>query len=532
MTLSSESLDLDATQCRRACLARDARFDGLFFAAVKTTAIFCRPVCPAPAPKSANVAYFRTALAASLAGFRPCLRCRPESAPDSPAWRGVKTTLARAIRLIDSGEWRDQNLPEFAARLGVSGRYLRQLFRAHLGVSPRDYARFRRALFAKRLLQDTALPVEEVALMAGFGSARRCQAACVNVLGMNPRQIRRASGRTRAQGLTLWLSYRPPYHWPALRDFYAARRIPGLEIVADNAYGRGFVDADTQGAFVATHVAERCGFSVQLWLDRPHQALAIVQRIRRLLDLDADTAAITAALRAHPCLAALQVDGLRLPGVWTPFEAGARAVLGQQVSVAAARQLVTQLVERLGRPWQTPHHHIANVESGCGGITRLFPEAAAVRDADLDFLRMPGKRREALRALATHIAGGGGGDPATWLGIAGIGPWTRDYAAFRLGDPDIFLASDLGVQRALAQVQRQSASAGPQPSAAAPAALDFRPWGSYATLQLWNLPAPSAAAATTGKTHLATSTGPKPAGVPSDNTRGANSTLCPLRTHQ
>ena len=417
------------------------------------------------------------------------------------------------------------------------------MFRTHLGVSPLDYARFRRALFAKRLLQDTALPVVEVAVMAGFGSARRCQAACVNVLGMNPRQIRRAGGRTRAQGLTLWLSYRPPYNWPALRDFYAARRIPGLEIVADNYYGRGFVDADAQGAFIATHVAERCGFSVQLWLDRPERALAIVERIRRLLDLDADTAAITAALRVHPDLAASHADGLRLPGVWTPFEAGARAVLGQQVSVAAARQLVTQLVERLGRPWQAPQHRTSNAESGSAGITRLFPEATAVRDADLDFLRMPGKRRETLRALATHIAGGGGGggggDPATWLGIPGIGPWTRDYAAFRLGDPDIFLAGDLGVQRALAQLRRQSASAGPEPSASALTAVDFRPWGSYATLHLWNLPVPSAAAKRNRqplppheKANLATSTGTQPAGVQPDTTSGADSTSRQLRTRR
>lgn len=489
ISISAAPNRLDPNVCRRACLARDARFDGLFFTAVKTTGIFCRPICPVRPPKSVNVDYFRTALAASLAGFRPCLRCRPEAAPGSPAWRGVKTTLARAVRLIDGGEWREQSLPEFAARLGVSDRYLRRLFQSHLGISPLGYANFRRALFAKRLLQETALPVAAVAIMAGFGSARRCQATCVRALGMNPRQVRRAGERESARGLSLSLSYRPPYHWPALRDFFAARSIPGLEAITDTSYSRGFSAAGVRGAFVATHVPEQAKFKVRLWLNRPERTLAVVERIRRLLDLDADATAIADTLRVHPDLAGIFSEGLRLPGLWTPFEAGARAILGQQVSVGAARNLVAKLVDRLGEAWELPLEITGGDPSGAStfhgaAITRLFPEPSVVRDADLDFLPMPGKRRQALRELARHIAAGGG-DPDTWLSIPGIGPWTRDYAAFRLGDPDIFLAGDLGVRRALATVRD------PGPSAKALDAVSFRPWSSYATLQLWNSTVPS-----------------------------------------
>lgn len=464
-------MPLDPELCRRACAARDSRFDGLFFTAVKTTGIFCRPICPARPPKAGNARYFRTALAAARAGFRPCRRCRPEAAPGSPAWCGVQTTLSRALRLIDAGEWRGQSAAEFAARLGVGDRYLRALFRRHLGISPLAYANFRRALLAYRLLRETALPVPEVALLAGFGSARRCAAVCSQALGASPRQLRSGSGAA-ADGLQLLLHYRPPYHWAGVRDFLAARAVAGLESVTATSYGRTFRMAEVRGAFVAEHCARRHGFWVRLWLERPAPIDAAVARIRALLDLDADPRAVAERLGRHPLLAGIADPGLRLPGIWEPFEAGARAVLGQQVAVAAARGLVTDLVDRCGTAWRPP--------GAPRELALVFPEPAAAASADLEFLRVPDRRRAALRGLARYLAAGGSGDPQHWLGIPGIGPWTRDYAGMRLGHPDVLLASDLGVRRALQSLRRRFPQAPPL------SAGDCRPWGSYATFRLWH----------------------------------------------
>lgn len=471
MSAIASPLPLDPELCRRACAARDPRFDGLFFVAVKTTGIFCRPVCPAPPPRAGNARYFGSAEAAIGAGFRPCRRCRPEAAPGSPAWCGVQTTLQRALRLIDAGEWRGQRLAEFAARLGVGDRHLRALFRRHLGIAPLAYANFRRALFAHRLLRETALPVPEVALLAGFGSARRCAVACARALGATPRQLR--GGRAAAaDGLQLLLHYRPPYHWAALRDFLAARAIAGVEAVAETAYGRSFRVAGVRGAFVAEHCPQRHGFRVRLWFERPVPIAPAVARIRALLDLDADPHAVAECLGRHPLLAGIGAPGLRLPGVWEPFEAGVRAVLGQQVTVAAGRGLAASLVDRCSAAWRP--------QGAPRELAKVFPEPAVVASADLGFLRVPDSRRAALRGLARYLAAGGSGDPQDWHGIPGIGPWTRDYAALRLGHPDILLEADLGVRRALQSLRRRG------PQLAPLSAGDCRPWGSYATLQLWH----------------------------------------------
>ncbi|MBV1932895.1 MAG: helix-turn-helix domain-containing protein [Porticoccaceae bacterium] len=476
--------NLNKSRCRKARLARDARFDGLFYTGVKTTGIFCRPICPATAPHEKNVDYFPTALAAHRAGLRPCLRCRPESAPGSPAWRGTQTTLTRALRLIDNGEWRNESLPQFAQRLGVSDRYLRKLFQQNLGISPIKYANFRRVLFAKQLLQQTTLPVTEIAFMAGFGSTRRFNAVFNELLALNPRQLRRRQKLDApvSEGLTVFLSYRPPYDWAAVRDFYELRQIAGLEVVTYSSYSRSFYHEDCEGLFTASHVPEKHGFRVELSLTRAEHALAVIQRIRRLLDLDANSATIASHLSDHPLLSSLNCEGIRLPGMWSPFEAGVRAILGQQVSVKAAHNLVTRLVEELGKPLTT----VSRPEADAPGI--LFPEPAAVAGSNLAFLAMPGRRREALRLLAQYIIENscGGESPCAikddsayqdWLSISGIGPWTVQYTAFRMGHPDIFLAGDLGVKNALKKLNggsKQSLEA-----------ATVSPWGSYATLLLW-----------------------------------------------
>lgn len=478
---------LDRDICSKARLARDARFDGLFFTGVKTTGIFCRSICPAT-PKEINVDYYPTALAAAQDGLRPCLRCRPECAPGSPAWQGVQTTLARALRMIGAGEWRDQSLPEFAERLGVSDRYLRKLFQRHLGISPLKYANFSRALFAKQLLQETKLPITIVAEMSGFSSTRCFNRVFVEITGLSPGQLRKTGMNTEflEQDLTIFLSYRPPYDWSALLDFYRQRQISGLEVVTDNSYSRSFYHDNCEGDFTATVQPKKNGFAIRLRLNRPETTLAVVQRIRRLLDLDADAGAIATHLSGNPLLVNSKNQGIRLPGIWSPFEAGVRAILGQQVSVKAAQNLVTRLVKELGSPSSfsssTQHDETRSL---------LFPLPEAVAHSSLEFLAIPDKRRQALRLLAQHLLATAGKDGVQerfsidkndyndWLTIPGIGPWTVQYTAFRMGHPDIFLAGDLGVKNALKKLtlhQNPAPECDPR---------QLSPWGSYATLQLW-----------------------------------------------
>ncbi|WIO74428.1 AlkA N-terminal domain-containing protein [Porticoccaceae bacterium LTM1] len=463
--MKTDAPPLSTDRCSRARLSRDVRFDGLFFVAVKTTGIFCRPICPAPAPKESNVQYFSSALEASQAGFRPCLRCRPEAAPGSPAWRGTGTTLARAVRLIDEGAWCEQSLSEFSERLGVSDRYLRKLFQDELGLSPLRYLNFRRVLLAKQLLQQSSLAIGDIAIASGFGSVRRFNAAFNQLMGMAPREVRRSGGsdemKMGGEGALLFLCYRPPYDWSWLQRFLAQRAIEGLEQVTDDSYRRTIQIGNARGAFVVTHCAERHGFRVQLWLDRPELTAAAIAQVRRILDLDADRDTIANHLGNCPALAPRVSKGLPLPGIWSPFEAGVRAILGQQVSVLAARQLVEKLVSELGEPLNDSE--------------RLFPAPGKVASSSLSFLRMPNSRRETLRDFAAYLANGGEEDPNKWLALKGIGPWTVDYVRMRMGDPDIWLASDLGVRKGLELLAGE-----PDPE-------QWRPWSSYASLQMWRL---------------------------------------------
>ncbi|GEK71979.1 MULTISPECIES: AlkA N-terminal domain-containing protein [Halomonas] len=455
---------LDAAQCRQARLARDARFDGRFVVGVTSTGIYCRPICPAIPSKDTRVRYFDTPLAAAEAGFRPCLRCRPDSAPDSPAWRGTRTTLERALRLIDDGALGDGSLGDLCQRLGVGERHLRRLFHDGLGVSPKAYAQHRQCLFAKQLLHQTTLPITDIAYASGFRSLRRFNDAFVTRIGLAPRELRRsaadsANGGQNGEPLTLWLAYRPPYAWPALRDFHAGRAIAGLEWVGEAYYGRHIRWGGARGSFTAEHVSQRHAFRVRLLLDDLRALSPVVRRIRRVLDLDADTTTIETHLAgAFPGLAL--VEGLRLPGIWSPFEAGVRAILGQQVSTDAARGLVTRLVEARGEPTEHGHH---------------FPVPEAIADSELDELRMPGARKATLRRFASWYAEGeADDDPLTWTALKGIGPWTANYAALRgIGAPDIWLDGDAGVRRALPRLEGEDPARG-------------APWRSYLTLQLWS----------------------------------------------
>ena len=312
---------LNPTLCRKARLARDARYDGLFFVAVKTTGIFCRPVCPAVAPKEENVEYFPQAQQAAQAGYRPCFRCRPDSAPDSWAWLGTETTLQRALQLIDAGALEEQSLPVLAERLGIGERYLRKLFDEHLGISPKTYALFRQVMFAKQLLHESALPISQVAVAAGFGSVRRFNDAFRKQLNIKPSDVRRGAKGDDA-ALTLRLNYRPPLNWSAMLKFWAARTVAPMEWVEGNRYGRTFTwpGSGTRGWFEVTPIDNNHALRLRLWINQPALLRKTVAAVRRLLDLDSDVATIEKHLGKHPGLRRLLTPGLRIPGIWHPFE--------------------------------------------------------------------------------------------------------------------------------------------------------------------------------------------------------------------
>lgn len=439
--------------CRQARLSRDARFDGRFFVAVKTTGIFCRPICPACPPKEDNVDYFSTA--AVQAGYRPCLRCRPDSAPGSWAWKGVETTLQRAIQLIEQGTLQEQSLVELADRLGISDRYLRQLFQQHLGMPPKQYALFQQLMFAKQLLHSSSMSIADVGLAAGFNSVRRFNDAFHKTLKLKPGDIRK--GAKSSLHNSIQLAYRPPLNWQHTLNFYHLRLVQGTEQIEADSYARSFRLQDTQGWFRVTP-SQNNTLSMQFQLDDMTRLRALVSQVRRLLDLDADCHSIEAHLAQTP-LHALLSSGLRIPGVWSAWEAGVRAVLGQQVSVKAAITHLNRLVEQL---------------SPMIGNWRYFPTPEAVAQADLSFLKMPQSRKDTLKALARLVQAEPNSDPEAWLGIRGIGPWTIQYAQLRgCSEPDHFLHSDLVIKKALSGLEPFDTT-------------QLSPWGSYATFHCWN----------------------------------------------
>jgi AraC family transcriptional regulator of adaptative response / DNA-3-methyladenine glycosylase II len=467
---------LDRETCRKARLARDPRFDGRFFIAVRTTRIFCRPICPARSPREENVEYYPSAAAAATAGFRPCLRCRPECAPGTPAWNGSSTTVARALREISEGTLDEAGVRKLAERLGVGDRHLRRLFVEHLGAPPIAVAQTHRLLSAKRLLNDTDLPVTAIALASGFGSVRRFNDAFRKTWNRSPRDLRRTRRSCKAASLRFRLRYRAPFDWNALLAFLESRAIPGVECVSEGVYRRSIVLSGVPGSIEVAH----CDSEVILDVHHPDSGslLAIVSRARRLFDLDADPLAIAACLGSDPLLRPLvrARPGLRVPGAWDAFELGIRAILGQQVSVAGASTLVGRLVLRFGRPF----------EGERAGVTHLFPEAADLAEADVASIGLPRQRAQTVRAFAAAVARGeivldNRSAPEELRkqlqSIAGIGTWTAGYIALRaFNDPDALPSGDLVLLRATStrttpELDRR--------------AERWRPWRAYAALHLW-----------------------------------------------
>ena len=462
--------------CRAARLSHDARFDGKIFIAVKTTRIFCRPVCPARSPKEENIDYYPAAAAALQAGFRPCLRCRPESW-GTAAWNGTSTTVTRALRLIHEGGLEDSNVDTLAERLGIGSRHLRRLFLQHLGATPIAVAQAQRLLSAKKLIDETTLPFTTIALAARYGSIRRFNAAFRATYGRSPRELRRTPKRASSSGpCTLQLRFRPPYDYGALLHFLAKRAIAGVEYIHGDVYRRTFV-LDGESGWLEVRPTRGHALTLRVDFAGPARLLHVVARVRRMFDLDADPLAIDVSLRRDPLLAKTikARPGLRVPGAWDGFELGVRAILGQQVSVAGASTLTARLAARFGHP----------LPFQIDGLACTFPTAEELILADLA-IGIPTSRanaiREFARAVAAHaLAFDGGHVAATCVdrlcAIRGLGPWTAQYIAMRaLSDPDAFPAGDLILLRAAglktaAEMERH--------------AERWRPWRAYAAMHLW-----------------------------------------------
>jgi AraC family transcriptional regulator of adaptative response / DNA-3-methyladenine glycosylase II len=478
-------MDLNRESCYRAVQARDPRYDGRFFTCVKTTGIYCRPICPARPPKLENCIFVPTAAAAQEAGFRPCLRCRPENSPELDAWRGTSATVSRALKLIEGGLLDEGDVASLADRLEIGERQLRRLFRRHIGAAPITVAQTRRILLAKQLIHQTDLTMIEVALASGFGSVRRFNETFQRLYQRAPSELRRRSTvAPPGPEISILLPYRPPFDWSAMMDFLAARAITGLEVVTKDSYSRVVELGDVVGSIHVTHALEHSSLQVTVRLPRFNVLPTIVARVRRQFDLGAEPLAIAAALSCDPMLAPLVSarPGIRVPGAWDGFEIAVRAVLGQQITLKAATRLAGRVVAALGTRLTEP--------LGLAGLTHVFPRPeqfrvetlvglgiararavslAGIAEATLSDARLFDPRRDLIEAVARLRE------------LPGVGEWTAQYIAVRaLGESDAFLAHDVGLQRKLAKCGLRSSV--PELLARAE---QWRPWRAYATLHLW-----------------------------------------------
>ena len=488
---------LDPASCYRAFQTRDRRFDGRVFCGVTSTGIFCRPICPARTPKFENCRYFASAAAAQLNGFRPCLRCRPEVAPELAAWRGTFNTVSRALALITEGglDDSDASLDALATRVGVSARHLRRLFQEHIGASPLAVVQTRRVLLAKQLIHETRMSMTEIAQAAGFGSVRRFNETFQMLFKRPPSALRRRAALTAHNqmaktGVTLRVPYQPPYDWSAMLGYLAARAIDGVEWVSKDLYCRSVTHAGGVGMVaVANQAAQNC-LAVTVHFPRVDALPAILARVKRVFDVSADIQAINQHLAKSPALSKLvqQRPGLRAPGAWEGFELAVRAILGEQITVEAARRLLSQLVSLCGEPLKNfADEHVAPHLA----LTYTFPTPSQVAKANLDQLRLPSARRETLRALANAAI-----DDAQLFypqanmelaverlkNIRGIGEWTAQYIALRaLRETDAFPASDVALLRCATNGHDKRLT----PNQLIVQSQPWRPWRAYAAQHLW-----------------------------------------------
>jgi AraC family transcriptional regulator, regulatory protein of adaptative response / DNA-3-methyladenine glycosylase II len=475
-------MNLDWKVCSRARLARDARFDGRFFIGVVTTHIYCRPICRSRTSKESNVRYFPTAAAASEAGFRPCLRCRPECSPGTAAWAGTQNTVSRALQLIGETGLEDGGVEHLAERLGVGPRHLRRLFLKHVGATPSAVAKTRRLQFAKKLLDETRLPMGQVALAAGFGCVRRFNAAFRDVYRRTPTQIRRLAPKPASQSSKKYLfrlNFRSPYNWERTLRFLEAHSIPGVETVHSGTYRRSIFLKGKGGQFEVCFDAENQALSLHIEFPDSRYLFFIIERVRSMFDLNADWSVIAKALSADRCLAGLieENSGVRVPGCWSGFELATQAILAQGSSSKAARDLVDRMVGTFGKPF-----------ADRGPVMYYFPEPDVLSHADLLKLGIPRLKAEAIRTLASSVRDGktkfeGVLDSEDFMNrlseIPGIDGSVGGYLAMRaLRDPDAFPAAMLHLRTdavcTRAVLERRSES--------------WRPWRAYAAMLLWQRP--------------------------------------------
>ncbi|MGH9430593.1 MAG: AlkA N-terminal domain-containing protein [Terriglobia bacterium] len=475
-------MNLDWQVCSRARLSYDARFDGKFFIGVLSTGVYCRPICPTPHAKESHVRYFPSAAAAAEAGFRPCLRCRPECSPGTPAWLGTSSSVSRALRLIDESGLEDGGVEALAERLGVGSRHLRRLFLRHLGATPSAVAQTRRLHFAKKLIDETSLSMTQIALASGFGCVRRFNADVRKIYHRTPTQIRRLAPQTAVQPENQYLfrlRYRPPYHWKGMLAFLAPRATPGVEVVERGSYRRSISLNGSLGYFEVSQEERNHALAVRLQFGNARSLFFIIERIRAMFDLNADWEVIARSLRTDDALVGrIEADpGLRVPGCWNGFELATRAILGQQISVKGATTLAGRIARTFGRPFSAARH-----------LTHLFPAPEVLAEADLATVGVIRARAATIRALARAVCDGqirfeGIMDAGAFLArlceIPGIGKWTAQYVAMRaLGEPDAFPSGDLGLLRALAlgkvhELERRAEA--------------WRPWRAYAAMYLWQV---------------------------------------------
>lgn len=469
--------------CYRAVSSRDARFDGWFVMGVQTTGIYCRPSCPAMTPRRANVAFYPTAAAAQRAGFRACLRCRPDAAPGSPEWNTRADLVARAMRLIGDGVVERDGVSGLASRLGYTERHLHRQLVAELGAGALALARAQRAQTARVLIETTKIPFADIAFASGFASIRQFNDTIREVFAATPTQLRgKFRGNESAPGgITVRLPYRPPFDADGLLDFLKARQVTGIEEWTDTTYRRALRLPRGVATMALTPMPGYVECTLRL-ADLRDLSTA-VWRARRLFDLDADPVAVDTALAADPALEPLVLKrpGVRVPGAVDGLEIAVRAVVGQQISVSAARTVLGRMVAALGEPLAEPD----------GTLTHVFPTAEALATAPDEALPMPEARKRTIRALGAAVADGrvdlhpgAAVEEATeaMCALPGIGPWTAGYVAMRaLADPDAFLPTDLGIKRAA-----ESHGLPTDPAALTARAKAWRPWRAYALMHLWH----------------------------------------------
>jgi AraC family transcriptional regulator of adaptative response / DNA-3-methyladenine glycosylase II len=498
----------DPERCYQAAQSKDARFDGWFFCGVTSTGIYCRPSCPARTPKRENMRFYASAAAAQQAGFRACLRCRPDATPGSPEWNLRADVVARAMRLIRDGIVDREGVEGLARRLGYSTRQLNRVITAEVGTGPLAIARAQRSQTARILLETTDLPITRVAFAAGFASVRQCNETMQKIFADTPSGLRSRVSKAAArrlvpnapQGIRLRLPCRRPFSPDTVLQFLGTRAVNGVEVLEGSTYRRSMGLPHGHGVVALTAAAGEAGgdgagpafVNGELHLSDLRDLTTAVSRCRQLLDLDADPVAIWEALRHDPLVGALVSEnpGRRVPGAVDGFELAVRAVIGQQVSVQGARTIAGRLVEAAGEA-------LPGTE---GGVTHLFPTPAGLRELaerDPDVFSMPSGRRRALVALAAAVEDGDvvidpGADPAelraSLVRLPGIGPWTAEYVAMRaLRDPDAFMPTDLGIRRAA-----QTLGLPDDPAHLVTLTESWRPWRSYAMAHLWSIPSAQA----------------------------------------